>query len=146
MTNTNEDDRKLPANTVWLFALAALGVAIVLPKIVHLSGSVKTVAGIFALVYAAIGAASTIFARTGGLRAAGAFALSGVAHGAYWLIMMKKAAGAGAGTGTNTLIMTFTVVFALASVVGGIGGTLFGLKVRRNIAKTAQVLAQRSQR
>lgn len=149
MTNTNADDRKLAANFVWVFAAAALGVAIVLPKIMHFSTTLKGMSAIFALTFAALGAASTLLARAGGLRAASAFTVAGLAHAVYWFITIKKASagasGVAAGLGAG-LLVTLTVAFGVASIVGGIGGTLFGLKVRRNLAKTARVLAQRSQR
>ena len=141
------DDRKLDGNFVWLFAAAAVGAAIVAPKFVHGVTSIKAMAGVFGLVFAAFGAASTLLARTGGWRAAGAFLLAGIGHTVYWAITIHHAnAGSegvasalGAGIG-----MILVVSFGFASIVGGIGGALFGLKVRRNLKRTAAALASRS--
>ena len=143
--NDNNDDRKLPANLVWLFAAAAVGAAIVAPRLVHGATSIKAMSGVFGIVFAAFGAASTLLARTGGLRAAAAFLLAGIGHTVYWYVTIHSAnsgntgvaSALGAGVG-----MILIASFGFASIVGGIGGALFGLKVRRNLKKTAAVLAR----
>jgi hypothetical protein len=137
------DDRKLAANFVWLFAAVALGAAIVAPKLVHGVTTVKAMSGVFGAIFAAFGIASTLLARTGGWRAAGAFADAGVGHAVYWFMMVHSATadgGAGVaalGTGIGVIL---TLAFGAASIAGGIGGALFGLKIRRNLKRTQQAL------
>ncbi len=148
MIDTN-DDRKLPANLVWLFAAAAVGAAIVAPKFIGHATSIKAMSGVFGVVFAAFGAASTLLARTGGWRAAGAFLLAGIGFTVYWYLKLHSACSGGTDVVSalgSGLGMILTVSFGFASIVGGIGGALFGLKVRRNFKKTAAVLAQRSAR
>ncbi len=146
---TDNDDRKLNANFVWLFAAAALGVAIVAPRFVHGVTSVKTMSGIFGAIFAAFGVASTLLARTGGWRAAGAFFVAGAGHAIYWFMMVRSATSGGGegvaalGTGVGVIL---TAAFGAASIAGGVGGALFGLKARRNLKRTQQVLSQRSAR
>ncbi len=141
------DDRKLNGNFVWLFAAAAFGAALVAPKLIHGVTSVKAMAGVFGMVFAAFGVASTILARTGGLRAAAAFALAGLGHGIYWYVSVHSATssdGAAMSAIGSSVGMVLTASFGAASIVGGVGGALFGLKVRRNLKKTVHALAQRS--
>src|SRR5262249_10857109 len=125
---------------------AALGAAIVAPKLVHGVTTVKAMSGVFGAIFAAFGIASTLLARTGGWRAAGAFALAGIGQAVYWFMMVDSAtsdcgeggAALGAGIGAS-----LTLAFGAASIAGGIGGALFGLKIRRNLKRTQQVLSRR---
>jgi hypothetical protein len=149
MTDINDDDRKLPANLVWLFAAAAVGAAILAPKLIHGATSIKAMSGVIGVVFAAFGAASTLLARTGGLRAAGAFLLAGIGFTIYWYVSLhsRNSGNEGAVAAIGASVgMILVVAFGFASLVGGVGGALFGLKLRRNLKKTAAVLAQRSAR
>jgi hypothetical protein len=133
------DDRKLAPNLVWLFALAALGVAIVIPKVVHVH-TIKSGCILYALSFAVPAVAATLLTRAGTWLAATAFALAGVAHTVYWFVTAR--AHAGTGGVAMGLVTTFTAVFGLASIVGGVGGALFGQKVRRNLARTSAALSR----
>lgn len=143
-----QDDRKLAANFVWLFAAVALGAALAVPHVVPslMGGSIKAGAGVFAVVFGACGLASTLLARTGTLRAVGAFLLVGLAHLVIWFVRVHSA-GAAAGGVANALGTVVAIKLAIsyggASIVGGVGGALFGQKVRQNIKKTAAALATR---
>jgi len=143
------DDRKLDGNFVWLFAAVALGAALALPHIVPslMGGSIKSGAATFGIVFAVCGAASTLLARTGTTRAVLAFLLVGLAHAIYWYVRVHSAsteAGASAMNALGTaLAIKLAVSFGGASIAGGIGGALFGQKVRQNIKKTAAALATR---
>lgn len=144
-----QDDRKLDANFVWLFAAAALGVALALPHVVPslLGGSIKSGATAFGIVFAVCGGAGTLLARTGTARAVIAFLLVGAAHLIIWYVRVHSAAADAGGTAANTLGTAVAIKLAVsyggASIAGGIAGALFGQKVRHNIKKTATALATR---
>jgi hypothetical protein len=143
-----QDDRKLAANFVWLFAAVALGAALALPHVVPslMGGSIKSGAATFGIVFAMCGAGSTLLSRTGTARAVLAFLLVGLAHAIYWFVRVHSA-GAESGGVANALGTALAIKLALsfggASIIGGIGGAVFGQKVRQNIKKTAAALATR---
>ena len=142
-----QDDRKLAANFVWLFAAVALGAALALPHVVPslMGGSIKSGAATFGIVFAICGAASTLLARTGTTRAVLAFLLVGLAHAIYWFVRVHSATdsgGAASALGTAVAVKLM-LSFGGASIAGGVGGALFGQKVRQNIKKTAAALATR---
>ena len=142
-----QDDRKLAANFVWLFAAVALGAALALPHVVPslLGHSIKSGAATFGIVFAMCGAASTLLARTGTTRAVLAFLLVGLAHAIYWFLRVHSATdsgGAASALGTAVAVK-LALSFGGASIAGGVGGALFGQKVRQNIRKTAAALATR---
>jgi hypothetical protein len=143
-----QDDRKLPANFVWLFAAVALGAALALPHVVPslLGGSIKSGAGAFGVVFAACGVASTLLARTGTLRAVGAFLLVGLAHAVIWFVRVHSASADTGGVANalgTTVAIKLAVSYGGASLVGGVGGALFGQKIRQNLKKTVAALATR---
>ena len=144
----DQDDRKLDGNFVWLFAAVALGVALALPQVAPslMGSSIKSGAAVFGVVFAACGVAGTLLARTGMLRAVGAFLLVGLAHTIIWFVRVHSS-GAAAGGVANALGTVVAIKLAIsyggASIVGGVGGALFGQKVRQNIKKTAAALATR---
>jgi hypothetical protein len=143
-----QDDRKLAANYVWLFAAVALGAALALPHVVPslMGGSIKSGAAAFGIVFAACGAGGTLLARTGSLRAVCAFLLVGLAHTVIWFVRVHSSAdnsGALANALSTTVAIKLAMSYGGASIVGGIGGALFGQKVRVNIKKTAAALATR---
>jgi hypothetical protein len=144
-----QDDRKLDANFVWLFAAVALGVALALPHVVPklMGGSIKSGAATFGIVFAICGGASTLLSRTGTARAVLAFLLVGLAHAIYWYVRVHSASTEAGASVANALGAMVAVKLALsfggASIAGGIGGALFGQKVRQNIKKTAAALATR---
>jgi len=145
----DQDDRKLDANFVWLFAAVALGAAIALPHVAPslLGGSFKSGAATFGIIFAVCGGAATLLARTGTARAVLAFLLAGVAHLIIWYVRVHSATTEAGASVANALGTAVAIKFALsyggASIAGGIGGALFGLKVRHNIKKTAAALATR---
>src|SRR5262249_46506465 len=112
-TMIDNDDRKLNGNFVWLFAAAALGAAIVAPKLVHGVTTVKAMSGIFGAIFAAFGIASTLLARTGGWRAAGAFLLAGAGHAIYWFVTVRSATS-GSGEGVAALGTGVGMILTLA--------------------------------
>jgi hypothetical protein len=145
----DQDDRQLAANFILLFALVALGAALALPHVAPklLGHSIKSGATVYGLVFAACGLAGTLLARTGTWRAVGAFLLVGIAHTVIWFVRVHSA-GAESGGGVANALGTMVAVklalsFGGASVAGGIGGALFGLKARQNLKKTAAALATR---
>ena len=144
----DQDDRKLAANFVLLFAAVALGAALALPHVApHLmGGSIKSAAAAFGVVFAACGVAGTLLARTGMARAVGAFLLVGLVHAVIWFVRIHSA-GAESGGAANALgtavAIKLAISFGGASIVGGVGGALFGQKVRQNIKKTAAALSTR---
>ena len=146
---TEQDDRKLDANFVWLFAAVALGAAIALPHVVPslLGGSIKSGAATFGIIFAVCGGAATLLARTGTARAVLAFLLAGVAHLVIWYVRVHSSAHEDGATALNALGTAVAIKLAVsyggASIAGGIGGALFGQKVRHNIKKTAAALATR---
>jgi uncharacterized PurR-regulated membrane protein YhhQ (DUF165 family) len=144
----DQDDRKLDANFVFLFAAVALGAALALPHVAPslLGHSIKSGAGVFGVIFAAGGVAATLLARTSTGRAVGAFLLVGLAHTVYWYVKIHSASSESGGA-ANALGTAVAIKLALsfggASIVGGVGGALFGQKVRQNIKKTAAALASR---
>ena len=144
----DQDDRKLAANFILLFAIVALGAALTLPHVAPklMGHSIKSGATVFGIVFAACGLAGTLLARTGTWRAVGAFALVGIVHTVIWFVRVHSA-GAESGGVANALgtavAIKLAISFGGASLAGGIGGALFGLKARQNIKKTAAALATR---
>lgn len=110
-----------------------------------LGHSIKSGAATFGIVFAMCGAASTLLARTGTTRAVLAFLLVGLAHAIYWFVRVHSATdsgGAASALGTAVAVK-LALSFGGASIAGGVGGALFGQKVRQNIKKTAAALATR---
>jgi hypothetical protein len=144
-----QDDRKLAANFVWLFAAVALGAALALPHVVPslMGGSIKSGAATFGIVFAICGVGSTLLSRTGTARAVLAFLLVGLAHAIFWFVRVHSAGAESGGGVANALgtavAIKLAVSFGGASIAGGVGGALFGQKVRQNIKKTAAALATR---
>ena len=144
----DQDDRKLDANFVFLFAAVALGAALALPHVAPslLGHSIKSGAGVFGVIFAACGVAATLLARTGTGRAVGAFLVVGLAHLVYWYVKIHSASSdsGGAANALGTAVaVKLAISFGGASIAGGVGGALFGQKVRQNIKKTAAALASR---
>ena len=123
-----QDDRKLAANFVWLFAAVALGAALALPHVVPslMGGSIKSGAATFGIVFAVCGAASTLLARTGTARAVLAFLLVGLAHAIDRYVRVHSATTEAGATAVNALGTAIAIKLALsfggASIAGGVGG------------------------
>lgn len=130
----NLDDRKLAPHFVWLFALAAVGVALAVTKLVPSPLGPKAWVGIYAGVYGVTAAAGTFLTRTGLVRALGAFAIAAFGLGIFHYISiarhMASAGDVGSAFGT-----VFALLFLGAAMVGAVGGALFGLKLRKNLAR-----------
>jgi hypothetical protein len=146
---TDQDDRKLAPNFVLLFAAVALGAALALPHVAPslLGHSIKSGAGVFGIVFAACAVAGTLLARTGTWRAVGAFLLVGVVHTVYWYVKIHSAAAESGGSAANALGTAVAIKLAMsfggASIAGGVGGALFGQKIRQNLKKTVAALNTR---
>lgn len=135
----NLDDRKLAPNFVWLFALAALGIAIAVTKLVPGVYNPKVWAGIYAAVYGAGAVAGTFLTRTGALRSIGAFTVAGAGLGIFYYVTVSQYMQGTGMLGTRTAVL-FMAVFGGAAIGGGLGGTLFGLKARQSLARTQAAL------
>lgn len=126
------DTRKLAPNFVWLFALAALGIAILVKNVVPTPLTPKMWAGLFAVIYGLAGATSVLTTRTNALRAVGAFALAALGLGVFTYVSIIRYGGGG--TLGTSLGVIFSVVHTVASFGGSMGGVMFGLKARKGMA------------
>ena len=122
---------KLSPNFVWLFALGALGLALLVTKVIP-PVTPKVMAGIYFAVFGVSAAAATVLTRTGAAASIAAFAIAGAGLGGYYdWVITSIAPGSGLGQGLG---MVFCVAFAVDALAAGIAGTLGGLKFRKGIA------------
>ncbi len=128
------------ANAVWLFALGTLAVVLGVTKVIpHVVGPIspKAMAAVYFALFGAGATAATFFSRADALRTIGAFTAAGVGLGIFYYVLVARAfAGAGAGI-ASSMGLVFSVAFAVDALAAGIAGTLFGIKLRRGLARTA---------
>ncbi len=146
-------ENKLGPNAVWLFAAATLavviGVTYLVPHVAH-SITPKVMAAIYFALFGAGATASAFLTRTSALRNVGAFLVAGIGLGAFYYIVVGRAAAAAAeslgasGSGAAgfgaTMGIIFAVGFAVDALGAGIAGTLFGLKLRRGVPQVAAAI------
>jgi hypothetical protein len=126
---------KFGPHSVWLFALVTLGVVLATTKLIPGPISPKAMGAIYFALFGAGATAATFLTRAGVLHTMGAFALAGLGLGVfYYLIIARQAPGSSLGT---ALGLVFAVAFAVDALAAGIAGTLFGLKLRRNLPRLA---------
>lgn len=125
MTNS-----KLAPNSVWLFSLATLGLAIavtyVLPRITG-PMSPKGVAAIYFVVFGAGSLAATFLSSASAWRSVGAFAVSSAGLGVFYYIAIVRAAGGLVG---GMMGLVFGVGFAIAALFAAIAGSVAGSRLR----------------
>lgn len=122
---------KLSPHFVWLFALATLGLTLLVTKLVP-PVTPKVMAGIYFALFGVGAAAATVITRTSALASIVAFAIAGAGLGGYYYwVITSVAPGSGLGQGLG---MVFCIAFAVDALAAGISGTLAGLKVRRGLA------------
>ena len=122
---------KLSPHFVWLFALGALGLALLITKVIP-PVTPKVMAGIYFAVFGISAAAATVITRTSALASIGAFAIAGAGLGGYYYwVITSVAPGSGFG---QSLGMVFCIAFAVDALAAGIAGTLAGLKFRKGLA------------
>jgi hypothetical protein len=128
---SNTLNGKFAPAAVWLFALATVGVALLVTKLVPGPISPKAMAAIYFVIFGAFSTAAVFMTRTSALASIGAFALAGLAIGIfYYVVIAGSAPGSTVGT---ALGLVFGVAFAVDAFAAGIAGTLFGLKLRKNL-------------
>lgn len=122
---------KLSPNLIWLFALGTLGVVIAVTKLMPGPVTPKTMAAIYFALFGAGATAGTFLTRASVVASIGSFALAGLGLGAfYYVTIAGMAPGSSLGTGLG---LVFAVAFAVDALAAGIAGTLFGIKLRKNV-------------
>lgn len=127
---------KFGPNAVWLFAVFTLGVALGVTKLIpSITGAIspKAMAAVYFAVFGAGATIATFLTRARPLHAIGAFALAGVGLGAfYYLAIAGQAPASGFAA---TLGILFAAGFAIDALAAAVAGTLFGLKLRKNVPR-----------
>jgi hypothetical protein len=122
---------KLSPHFVWLFALGTLGVVLLVTKLMPGPVSPKTMAAIYFALFGAGATAATFVTRTSVLASIAAFGAAGLGLGGWYYAMIAgMAPGSSFGSGLG---LVFAVAFSVDALAAGIAGTLFGLKIRKNL-------------
>ncbi len=134
----SNENGKFGPNAVWLFALgtlaAVLGVTKIIPHVVGMI-SPKAMAAVYFTKFGAGATAAAYFGLAGAVRTIGAFTAASVGLGIfYYVIVARTFASVGSGIATS-MGLVFSVAFAVDALAAGIAGTLFGLKLRRGLAR-----------
>lgn len=135
----NVQTGRLGPNTVFVFALVTLGVAIGVTKLIpHVAGPLapKAMAAVYFALFCAGAALAALFSRAGAIRTIAAFALGGVGLGIFHYLSIARHMAAAGGTIATSTGIVFAVMFTFAAIGAGIAGTIFGLKFRNGLAST----------
>jgi vacuolar-type H+-ATPase subunit I/STV1 len=128
MSNLNG---KLAPAFVWLFALATVGVALLVTKLIPGPISPKAMAAVYFVIFGAFATAGMFLTRAGVGASIGAFALAGASLGIfYYVVIAGSAPGSSLGQGLGLI---FGVAFGVDAFAAGVAGTLFGAKLRKNL-------------
>ncbi|MEO8704125.1 MAG: hypothetical protein ABI867_29000 [Kofleriaceae bacterium] len=128
MSNLNG---KLAPGFVWLFALATVGVALLVTKLIPGPITPKAMAAIYFAIFGVFAAGGMFMTRASALASIGAYALAAASLGIfYYVIIAGSAPGSSLGTGLGLI---FGIGFAVDAFVAGIAGTFAGLKMRKNL-------------
>ncbi len=134
----SNENTKFGPNAVWLFALGTLGVVLGVTKIIpHVVGPIspKAMAAVYFALFGGGATAAAYFTSAGAVRTIAAFTAAGLGLGIFYYVLVARAfASVGAGI-ASSMGLVFSVAFAVDALAAGIAGTLFGIKLRRGLAR-----------
>jgi len=133
-------DKRFNPNLVWVAALLAVVACIGVEK-AHITHSTKVFSAICFIIFAGLGAASTMFTEVKKSTAVLAFAVGAVAWGVmvyvllHPLVAAASKVGGAAETTAKAFVYTWTAVWFVDALVAGIVGVMFGRKLQGQLAR-----------
>ena len=137
------NEGKLGKNTIWLFGLATLAVAIGVTYLLpHIAGPlpIKAMAGIYGALFGAGAAAAAFTTRASVWAVIGSSAVTSVGLAVFYYIVVGRAAasvtdslGGSAAAATSVGMVTgmiYAVGFFFVGFAGSVGGAIFGHRLR----------------
>jgi len=121
---------KLSPNSVWLFSLVTLGLAIALTYVVpRITGPMtpKAFAAIYFVVFGAGSMAATYLSSASAWRSVGAYAVGSVGLGIFYYAVIAGSAGGVIG---GMMGLVFGLGFAVSALFASIAGSVAGSRIR----------------